>query len=316
MPELIKLNGAAVSAVGLHKKDVAQPDGPAVEEYHVAVMLRGRMTHRSFATILQAPTIRLEFGSQAPRETTVATASVTSTGGGESAVYRHDFVLRETPESAARRKAAEGGPDPKLAELEVFLKDADAPEPTNEAEEDPSADTWATALQKLTATSVATAPASAPATVRSAPPNGHAPAFTNGTSTGGPGSHVQPAPSVDPQPAPTPPAPAPPLTQLPPPPASLLASPALTGQEVAFSPVELAGIEAVLVGLRIETVIDALDKLGVLPRAELEQAFLRLVRERFVGEATLVVGEPVARRAARDILHGLGVGRWSLGDRR
>ena len=105
-------------------------------------------------------------------------------------------------------------------------------------------------------------------------------------------------------------------TPLPPPPASLLASPALTGQEASFSPVELAGIEAVLVGLRIETVIDALDRLQIIPRAEIEQAFLRLVRERFVAEATLVVGEPIARRAARDILHGLGVGRWSLGDRR
>jgi hypothetical protein len=309
MPDLIKLNGAAVSAVSFHKRDVAQPNGPAVEEYQIAVMIRGRMTNRSFVTLLQAGTIRLEVGSHSPRETTVTGASVASTGSGESAVYRHDFTLRETADSAAKRQAAAAVPDPKLAELAVFIKDAEQQEQA-ESESASSVDTWTTALQKLAASD----PAATTATATVAPPssvNGHGQAHA-GTPPG-------PArPPGTPPPAPQPVAPPATLgeTSLPPPPVSYLASPALTGQEISFSPIELAGIEAVLVGLRIETVIDALDRLEILPRAEIEQAFLRLVRERFVAEATLVVGEPIARRAARDILHGLGVGRWSLGDRR
>jgi hypothetical protein len=71
--------------------------------------------------------------------------------------------------------------------------------------------------------------------------------------------------------------------------------------EPPLTPVELAGAEAVLVGLRLEALIEGLEAAGLVRREAVEAAFARLVRERFVAEATPVVGEATARRAARDL---------------
>jgi hypothetical protein len=79
MPELIKMNGAAVNAISCFRRSVAQPDGADLDEFQVAVMLRGRMTHRSFATLLESGAIRIESGSGEARDTNVTAASVTST---------------------------------------------------------------------------------------------------------------------------------------------------------------------------------------------------------------------------------------------
>ncbi|MBA3338062.1 MAG: hypothetical protein H0T49_10920 [Chloroflexia bacterium] len=74
--------------------------------------------------------------------------------------------------------------------------------------------------------------------------------------------------------------------------------------EPPLQPVELAGIEAVLVGLRLEGLIDALDRAGTLRRSTVDDIFLALINERFVAEATPVVGEQVAKRAVKSILGG------------
>jgi hypothetical protein len=64
---------------------------------------------------------------------------------------------------------------------------------------------------------------------------------------------------------------------------------------------ELAGAEAVLVGLRLEALLEQLAAAGLIRRSVVESNFLRLVRERFVQEATPVIGERAARRVARDV---------------
>ena len=58
------------------------------------------------------------------------------------------------------------------------------------------------------------------------------------------------------------------------------ASPAgMTGDRTA--PV----IDAVLVGLRLESLVEALDRTGAVRRCQVDDAFLRLIAERFVPEA-------------------------------
>jgi hypothetical protein len=267
-------------------------------------MLRGRMTHRSFATLLESGAIRIESGSGEARDTNVTAASVTSTGGGESAVYRHDFTLRETPASAARRQTQAAEENARLAaavaELTVMVADVEGDG------RDPSGDTWASALHKLESSpnGTATRAPSAPAARLTPPSRPTVPAAPRTVQSAGPAatpaSHAEAT-----QPAAAPRGPA----------GAVAAVDAANGH-ASLTPTEVAGVEAVLVGLRLEAIIDALDRMQIVPREDLEQAFLRLVQKRFVAEASLVVGEPVARRAARDILQGLGVGRWALaGDR-
>ncbi len=65
---------------------------------------------------------------------------------------------------------------------------------------------------------------------------------------------------------------------------------------------ELAGVEAVLVGLRLEALIGAMEQAGIVRREAVDQAFVSLVEDRFVIEATPVVGEDVARRAAKTVI--------------
>ena len=72
--------------------------------------------------------------------------------------------------------------------------------------------------------------------------------------------------------------------------------------EEPLAPAELAGVEAVLVGLRLEALIETLDRSGAIRRSAVDDAFLRLIGERFVAEATPVVGEAVAQRVVKDLL--------------
>ena len=67
---------------------------------------------------------------------------------------------------------------------------------------------------------------------------------------------------------------------------------------------ELAGVEAVLVGLRLEALVEALDRSGAIRRSQVDDAFLRLIEERFVTEATPVVGDAVAPRVVKELLDG------------
>ena len=65
---------------------------------------------------------------------------------------------------------------------------------------------------------------------------------------------------------------------------------------------ELAGIETVLINLRVEALIDALEAAGLVPIGAIDEHFHDLLESRFVAEAIPLVGEKVARRAARDML--------------
>jgi hypothetical protein len=62
---------------------------------------------------------------------------------------------------------------------------------------------------------------------------------------------------------------------------------------------ELAGAEAVLVGLRLEALIEQLAAVGVIRRSSVDASFMRLVQQRFVAEATPVIGPNAAKRAAK-----------------
>jgi hypothetical protein len=74
--------------------------------------------------------------------------------------------------------------------------------------------------------------------------------------------------------------------------------------EQEFTSTEQAGIESILVGLRLEALITLLDDAGIVRRGALDDAFLDLVDTRFVAEATPLIGEKAARAAARAVLGG------------
>ena len=239
MAELVKLNGSPVRATALYRRTATGEDGTPREEVELAVHLRGRMAHRSFATLLQGGLVRLELANGDVLETEVTAAASASSGEGEATIYRHDFTLRELPEATERRLAviraampATPVPAPTRAAPETNEEDPDAPADLSAVRVSGNASAWATALRQMTAPH---------ATV------------------------------------PTPPS------------------------EPPLAPAELAGVEAVLVGLRLEALIEELGKMNLVRRPALDDAFLRLVGERFVAEATPVVGEPAARRAARDL---------------
>jgi hypothetical protein len=65
---------------------------------------------------------------------------------------------------------------------------------------------------------------------------------------------------------------------------------------------ELAGAEAVLVGLRLEALIEQLAAAGIVRRSSVDASFMRLVHQRFVAEATPVIGEKAAKRAAESAM--------------
>jgi hypothetical protein len=68
-----------------------------------------------------------------------------------------------------------------------------------------------------------------------------------------------------------------------------------------LTPAELAGAEAVLVGLRLDALITTLEQASIVQRDTIDTAFVALVAERFVAEASPVIGEDAARRAARAV---------------
>lgn len=72
--------------------------------------------------------------------------------------------------------------------------------------------------------------------------------------------------------------------------------------EPPMTAAELAGVEAVLVNLRMEALIEQLASAGLVRRSVVESAFQLLVRRQFVTDATPVVGEKTALRAARELL--------------
>jgi hypothetical protein len=65
---------------------------------------------------------------------------------------------------------------------------------------------------------------------------------------------------------------------------------------------ELAGAEAVLVGLRLEALIEQLTAVGIIRRSNVDASFMRLVRQRFVAEATPVIGQKAAERVAKSVV--------------
>lgn len=65
---------------------------------------------------------------------------------------------------------------------------------------------------------------------------------------------------------------------------------------------ELAGIETVLINLRVEALIEGLEAAGLVRRGAIDERFHVLLEQRFVAEAIPLVGEKIARRAARDVV--------------
>jgi hypothetical protein len=65
---------------------------------------------------------------------------------------------------------------------------------------------------------------------------------------------------------------------------------------------ELAGAEAVLVGLHLEALIEQLAAAGIVRRSSVNTSFMRLVQQRFVAEATPVIGVKAAKQAAKAAL--------------
>ena len=72
--------------------------------------------------------------------------------------------------------------------------------------------------------------------------------------------------------------------------------------EPPLTAAELGGIEAVLVGLRLEALIAVLEDSGVIQRSDIDEVFHQLVMERFINEASPVVGEKAARRAVKELI--------------
>ena len=54
--------------------------------------------------------------------------------------------------------------------------------------------------------------------------------------------------------------------------------------------------------LRMDALIDVLEDSGRIRRSDVERVFTSLVEDRFVEDATPVVGEKIAKRAAKDLL--------------
>jgi hypothetical protein len=243
MPDFTKLNGTAVRTTGFYQRAIEQESGPPLAELEFVIIVRGSMANRSLKQLLSQEPVHVDLPKGTGSEQFIAnieSVQVASSGTGESAAFRYDLVLRETPESAARRAAeapASTPVVPKTTHIERTSEayDDDPAGPLNLSDVKVGGDSavWATALKQLQ-----TPPGARPA----APPE-------------------------------------PPLTS-----------------------VELAGIEAVLTNLRLDALLDLLEIRGIMRRADVEGHFMKLVAERFVAEATPVVGQKAAKRAERDLL--------------
>lgn len=64
---------------------------------------------------------------------------------------------------------------------------------------------------------------------------------------------------------------------------------------------QMAAIETVLTNLRIDAVVQLLEGTGMIPTGAVDATFRDLLRERFVAEATPLVGAEIAERAAREM---------------
>lgn len=243
MPDFMKLNGTAVRTTGMYRRAIDQPGGPPLAELELVVIIRGSMANRSLKQLLSHEPVQIDLPKGEEWERFVANiqdVQVASSGTGESAAYRYDLTLRETPESAAKRALETVANEPAVSKTAHIVRetepyDDDPTGPLDLSGVQVSGDTavWATALKQLKT------------------PHGARPE----------------AP------------PEPPLT-----------------------PVELAGIEAVLTNLRLDAMIDLLEIRGIMQRADIEAHFTKLVTDRFVTEATPVVGEKAAKRAQKDLL--------------
>jgi hypothetical protein len=74
-----------------------------------------------------------------------------------------------------------------------------------------------------------------------------------------------------------------------------------TAPEEPLTAPELAGIETVLVNLRLEALIHVIESTGLIPRGAAEVQFRELLEERFFEDASQIVGERVAQRALREM---------------
>ena len=234
MSDFTRLNGTAVRTTGTYHRVIEQPGGPPLAEVELVVISRGSMANRAPKQLLSQEPVHVDVPKGSQTEVFFASlenVQVTSSGTGESAVFRYDLTLRETPESAARRAAERAAdPEPVAVAPTAPVRGPEYPE----IDDDPSApldlsrvtvsgdsNVWATALKQL----------KEPRRGRVAAP------------------------------------PEPPL-----------------------GPVERAGIEAILVNLRVDAMIDLLELKGVLSRHDVEGHFMKLVQSRFVAEATPEAG--------------------------
>jgi hypothetical protein len=71
--------------------------------------------------------------------------------------------------------------------------------------------------------------------------------------------------------------------------------------EEPLTVLELAAIETVLINLRMEALIQQLEEAGMLQQGAVDACFRDLLGERFLAEATPLVGERAAQQAAREM---------------
>ena len=64
---------------------------------------------------------------------------------------------------------------------------------------------------------------------------------------------------------------------------------------------ELAGVETVLINLRVEALVQLLEATGFIPRGGVDTRFRELLDERFFEDASQIVGERVAQRAVQEM---------------
>jgi hypothetical protein len=235
--EQILINGVPVRVHGSYDREVLDGTGQTVADMEAAIIVRGRMPDNQFMQLIGSEKIKLEYMDGQNRirmMVQVASHSSVASGTGEAAVYRHDVLFRETPESYQQR-VAEYGVLPKVFE-EPAARVAATREPGQ------------------------------------AGPNGGAMTSTDPSSWGDAIRQMRGEPA-------RPNVPEPPLTMP-----------------------ELVGIETVLVNLRMDALIGQLEAAGLLQPGAVDAAFRALLEDRFVLEATPLVGEAVAKRAARDVL--------------
>jgi hypothetical protein len=245
MSDFTKLNGTAVRTTGTYHRVIEQGSGPPLAEVELVVIIRGSMANRALKQLLAQEPVHVEVAKGSQTEVFFASlenVQVASSGSGESAAYRYDLTLRETPKSATRRAAERAAHHEPVMTVASII----APPPLQELDDDDSSAPLDFSRVTVAADSTVWATA---------------------------------------------------LKQLKSPQGARVAAP-----EPPLEPVELAGIEAILTNLRVDAMIDLFETKGLLTRDEVEGHFLKLVQNRFVAEATPVVGEKAAKRAARDLL--------------